>query len=144
MKPKFNPSTNSFTIAHYILLFFVTTLCICIIAWIIIFRHNPAPTNDLGPSFNKSPAYSCPQRVRTMVKEMWQNDSKSVPAQYWQLASEFMDAPIRSTTYGLCQDVAYVCRPGQRRRDCDPCAVPSARAYAQEVQTIDMIGKLCE
>ncbi len=30
------PQTNSFTIAHYILLFLVVALCIGIIAWVMV------------------------------------------------------------------------------------------------------------
>ena len=144
MKPKFKTNTNSFTIAHYILLFFVVTLCICIIAWIIIFRHNPNATNNISKSNDITDIYSCPQRVKATVAKMWKYDSNAVPEKYWKLAQDFLDSKITTTTFGICQDIAYTCHPGQVRSDCDPCAVPSARAYAQESQTIDMIQEICK
>ncbi|MBO5834064.1 MAG: hypothetical protein J6R22_03870 [Alphaproteobacteria bacterium] len=144
MKQKFKTNTNTFSIAHYILLFFVVTLCICIIAWVIIFRHNPDATTNITKSENISGAYSCPQKVKKMVTKMWQNDSNSIPKKYWRLAQDFLNAPVASTTFGVCQDIAYTCHAGQIRSDCDPCAVISARAYAQEIQTIDMIGNICK
>ena len=144
MARHFKTNTNSFTIAHYILLFLVIGLCICIVAWILIVRHNNNPTNNVTPTIthinNASP---CVQRTINTVEKMWRYDPKSVPQKYWNIAIEYLNEPISARTYGLCQDVAFVCHTGQIRRECDPCAVPSARAIAKQQQIADMITMNC-
>ena len=141
---KFKTNTNSFTIAHYILLFLVTGLCICIIAWIFISRNNANTTNNVSQNvIHVNSGEPCIKRTIDTIEKMWEYDPKSVPQKYWDIAIEYLNAPIYATTYGICQDVAFVCHTGQIRRDCDPCAVPSARAFAQQQQITDMIQQNC-
>lgn len=144
MAPRFKPNTNTYTIAHYILLFLVIGLCICIAAWIMISRHNQSPQNNITPTIthisNKSP---CIRRTIDTIEQMWRYDPKSVPQKYWNIAIEYLNEPMLNRTYGICQDVAFVCYPGQTRRECDPCAVPSARAIAKQQQIADMIKTNC-
>ena len=141
---KFKTNTNSFTIAHYILLFLVTITCIGIIAWVIITNNNPTPTNNVTQTITHvQHTDPCVQRTINTVAQMWAYDPKSVPQKYWNLAMDYMNQTITTNTYGICQDVAFKCRVGQIRRDCDPCAVPSARAYAQDIHTADMIAANC-
>ena len=139
-----NPNTTPFTIAHYILLFLVTVICICIIAWVIIKRTNSDPRNNITPTITHISGHdSCTKRATNIVMKMWAYDPKSVPARYWQIATDYMNEKITARTYEICQDVAFTCRIGERRRDCDPCAVPSARAYAQSIQIADLIPQIC-
>lgn len=142
---KFKTNTNSFTIAHYILLFLVAGLCICIIAWIVINRHNKNPQNNIQPNIlHTTGASPCVKRVINTVENIWERDPKTVPERYWNIAVEYLNEPITVRTYGLCQDVAFVCNPGQLRRNCDPCAVPNARAFAKSIQISEMIEKNCK
>ena len=141
MPRKFKTNTSSFTIAHYILLFLVTGICIAIIAWIMINRTNNNPSNNITTEHIK---YSpCVQRTINTVEQMWAYDPKLIPNKYWKIAMDYLNEPIRTRTYGICQDVAYTCNVGQLRRDCDPCAVPSARQYAREFHIADMIKQNC-
>lgn len=144
MATKFKTNTNSFTIAHYILLFLVVIICIGIISWVIIKRHNNTPQNNITPTIthakNTDP---CVQRATDTVAQMWAYNPRLIPQKYWQIASDYINETITTRTYGICQDIAFTCRPGQKRIDCDPCAVPSARAYAQDMQTADIISKDC-
>ena len=141
MRKKFKPDTNAFTIAHYILLFLVTIICIGIIAWIMINRTNSHPTNNVTATYIKhSP---CIQRTINTVEKMWEYNPKMIPNKYWEIAMDYLNAPIKTHIYGICQDVAYTCHIGQIRRDCDPCAVPSARKYAREFHIADMIKQNC-
>ena len=137
-------NTSAFTIAHYILLFLVTGLCISIIAWIMITRNNNKPTNDVTQNIirikNSDP---CVQRVNEIVTRMWAFNPDAVPEKYWKIATEYLNAPITTRTYGICQDVAFTCHTGQIRRDCDPCAVPAARAYAMDIHINDLIHANC-
>ncbi|MBP3397461.1 MAG: hypothetical protein J6K82_00855 [Alphaproteobacteria bacterium] len=144
MAKKFKTNINSFTIAHYILLFLVVGLCICIIAWIMIHRVNSAPENNVTlNTTHMTSSDPCVQRTINTVNQMWAYDPKQVPQKYWEIAMNYMNQPITTRTYGLCQDVGYICHPGQILRDCDPCAVPSARTYAQSIHISDMIEKNC-
>lgn len=144
MAKKFTTNTSAFSVAHYILLFLVVILCIAIIAYIMIRRNNPTPTTNISPTIthvkNTDP---CVQRTTNTVAQMWAYTPQKVPQKYWDIATNYLTQKITTRTYGICQDVAFICRPGQIRRDCDPCAVPSARAYAMEIHTADMIQANC-
>ena len=144
MAKKFKINTSAFSIAHYILLFLVVGLCIAIIAWIMIKNNNPTPENNISTNvIHLRDTTPCVQRTRNMVKRMWAYDPKMVPDKYWTIAENYMNQTITTRTYGICQDIAFTCRPGQIRRDCDPCAVPSARDWAQSIHIADMIQQYC-
>ncbi|MEE1111526.1 MAG: hypothetical protein UIH99_04910 [Alphaproteobacteria bacterium] len=143
--PKFKTNISSFTIAHYILLFLVTITCIGIIAWVIIYRNNNAPENNVHlPVTHIQGSNPCVKRTIETVNKMWRYDPKMVPGKYWDIAMRYMNQPITHETFGVCQDVGYICHPGQIRRDCDPCAVPAARKYAQEIHISDMLAEHCD
>lgn len=145
MSKKFNTNTNSFTIAHYILLFLVVGLCISIIAWIMIARNNSSPVNNVSQNIiHVRDTDPCVQRIRNTVAQMWAYDPRAIPQKYWIIATEYLNQTINTPTYGICQDVAFTCHVGQLRRDCDPCAVPSARAYAMDIHTADLIQENCK
>lgn len=137
-------NTSAFTIAHYILLFLVTGLCISIIAWIMITRNNNTPENNISQNVihikNTDP---CVQRINDIVARMWTFNPQAVPEKYWVIATEYLNQPITTRTTGLCQDIAYTCHIGQIRSDCDPCAVSSARAYAMNIHINDLIHANC-
>ena len=141
MSKKYKTNTNSFTIAHYILLFLVAIICIGIIAWVMIHNTNKNTKNNVTiDHISQTP---CIQRTINTVERMWAYDPKMIPNKYWKIAMDYLNEPIRTHTYGICQDVAYTCNVGQLRRDCDPCAVPSARQYAREFHIADMIKQNC-
>ena len=145
MVKKIKTNTSAFSIAHYILLFLVVGLCIGVVAWVVIKNNNPNPTNNVSPGVihvnNTDP---CVRRVTDMIARMWAYDPNSVPQKYWDIATNYLNQTITTRTYGICQDVAFVCRVGQVRSDCDPCAVPSAREYARDIHVADMIKRNCE
>ncbi|MBQ7056242.1 MAG: hypothetical protein IJN91_04925 [Alphaproteobacteria bacterium] len=144
IKTKFQTNTTSFTIAHYLLLFFVMIFCISIIAWVMISRNNSAPTNNIsGNILHIHSSAPCVQRTIKTVKQMWEYDPKSVPEKYWEIAMSYMNQKIQDRTYGICQDVAYICPRGAILYDCNPCAVPMARDYAQNIHIADMIVANC-
>ncbi len=141
---KFRVNTNSLTIAHYILLFLVTGVCIAIVAWIMISRHNATPTNNISKNITHiSGNTPCVKRTIETVNKLWEYNPRAVPTKYWDIAMNYMNQPITTTTYGICEDVAYVCHPGQTMRECNPCAVPNARTYAQSMHITDSIQSNC-
>ena len=140
----FQQNTSPFSIAHYIFLFLVVACCIAVIAWVMIARQNPQPENNLSPMvIHVSNDDPCVQRVTETVLRMWAFNPRAVPQKYWDMAMNWMNQPVTMKMYGLCQDVAFTCRPGQLRKDCDPCAVPSARDFAQGRHIADMIQENC-
>ncbi len=140
----FKNNTSAFTIAHYILLFLVTGLCISVIAWIMISRNNNRASNNISQNIihikNTEP---CIQRVNEIVTRMWALNPQAVPEKYWAIATDYINQPFTTRTSGICEDVAFTCRAGQLRRDCDPCAVPAARAYAMKIHINDLISANC-
>ena len=144
IEKKFKQNTSAFTIAHYILLFLVTGLCISIIAWIMITRTNQNPENNVSQNIihvkNTTP---CVQRIEEIVTHMWALNPRAVPEKYWAIATDYLNQPFSTRTYGLCEDVAFICHAGQIRKDCDPCAVPAARAYAMKIHINDLISDNC-
>lgn len=140
---KFQHNISSFNIAHYILLFLVVCLGIGVVAYTVIIRHNNTPSNNMEFSTKHISSTACINRTTQQIHKIWQYDPKLVPQKYWEIAMDYLNTPITQTTYGLCQDVAYVCHAGQIRRNCDPCAVPSARAYAQSFHIADSIAANC-
>lgn len=144
MKKKLQTNTSPFNIAHYILLFVVVALAIAVVAWVVIRRHNAQPENNVSvPVVHVQHNDPCVQRVTNTVKRMWAYNPDAVPQKYWDMAMAWMNQPVKTTTYGLCQDVAFVCHVGQSRKDCDPCAVPSARDWVQGIHIMDMVRKNC-
>lgn len=141
---KFQTNTTAFTIAHYIFLFFVMFFCISIIAWVMIKRDNPNPSNNISDNIlHINSSTPCVQRTIRTVKQMWEYDPRAVPEKYWEIAMDYMNQKIENRTYGLCQDVAYICPRGAVIIDCNPCAVPMAREYAQKIHIADMIMANC-
>ena len=144
MAKKFSTNTSAFSIAHYILLFLVVCVCITIIAWVMISHSNPHPSNNITtPITHVKNTNPCVQRTINTVAQMWAYNPEMVPQRYWDMAEKYMNETITTRTYGICMDVAFTCHAGQIRRDCDPCAVPSARDYAQSMHTANMIQKNC-
>ena len=142
-KKLFYTNTNSVRIAHYILLFAVAILCISIVAYAIIHRDNPTPTSNVHPSARAQYQTPCSQRTADTIAQMWAYDQKSVPQKYWDIAMNYLNQPVPTATYGICQDVAFHCRSGEIRRNCDPCAVPSARMHAMDIHIRDAIKQNC-
>lgn len=140
---KFKDKITTFTIAHYILLFLVACICITIIAYTVIRRTHHTMNTDTQITTTHISNTACINRITRQIQQIWEYDPKSVPEKYWNIAMQYLNTRIHQTTYGICQDVAYVCHPGQIRRDCDPCAVPSARAYAQSIHISDTIKSNC-
>ena len=144
MAKKFKTNTSAFSIAHYILLFLVVGFSIAIIAWVMIKNNNPNPENNVSNNvIHVKDTDPCVQRTRDMVARMWAYDPGAVPEKYWIIAENYLNQVITTRTYGICQDVAFTCHVGQIRVDCDPCAVPSARDWAQSIHVADMIQKNC-
>lgn len=141
--------TNSFSIAHYILLICMVVLCGGVVAYAIIHdtgRHDdvlamPMPTQPTAPAATQPD--TCAQTVTNAVAQMWAYNPDVIPVKYKDIAMAYYTGPVNTTIRGECNGVRFVCRAGVRRADCDPCAAGGARDYAISLQTRDMIKKHC-
>ena len=140
---KFKTNITSIRIAHYLLLFAIAIICIGLVTYAIIHQNNPTPQNNVTPAHRAKEQTPCATRTADTIAQMWAYNPKSIPQKYWEIAMDYMNEQITTPTYGICQDVAFHCATGDIRRDCDPCAVPSARAYAMEIHTHDAIKQNC-
>lgn len=139
--------TNSFSIAHYILLIAMVAACGGIVAYAIIHDTGayqdtiaaPAPGTDQQPQADNE----CVKRVADAVAQMWAYNPESVPEKYTNIAMARLTTLVEVTQRGECNGVKFVCAPGSRPADCDPCAIGNARDYAIAAQTRDMIQKHC-
>ena len=135
--------TSPFTIAHYILLFMVTVVCISIVAWLIITRYNDEQAKNNITITHLTNDDPCVKSARDAVAQMWAYNQELVPPRYKTMAETYANEAVLSRVTGYCNDVQFTCRAGQLRRICDPCAVALGRQYAIEQHTIDMIRANC-
>ena len=134
--------TNPFTIAHYILLFMVAVVCISIVTWLVIARHNADAENNTNITkiMNTNP---CVQETRNAVSRMWAYNQELVPMRYKTIADTYANNAVLTRVTGYCNDAPFTCRAGQLRRTCDPCAIGAGRNIAMERHIADMIRTNC-
>lgn len=140
--------TNSFSIAHYLLLICIVVLCGGLVAYAII--HDTGEHTDVLPMPTNAPITSgttddtCAQTVKNAVAQMWAYSPDAIPVKYQDAAMAYYTGPVNTTIRGECNGVKYTCRPNMQRMNCDPCAAGSARAYAIGLHTRDMIERHCK
>ena len=137
--------TNSFRISRYILLALVLILCIGIIVWTFINNRDWAAQSDTTVDnvihiTNNDP---CVQNINNAISQLWAYTPNQIPQKYQDMITQYMNEKITTRQDGYCNDTKFTCRPGQTRRDCDPCAAGSARQFAQEQHIADTIAQEC-
>lgn len=143
---KMTLQTNSFKISRYILLALVLVLCIGIITWTLINHHNATKANDSTVEnviriTNNNP---CVQQVNNTISQLWAYDFNNVPQKYKDMINAYLNETIPSRINGMCNNTKFVCRAGQIRGDCDPCAAGSAKQFAMEKHISDTIAEQCK
>lgn len=136
--------TNSFSIAQYILLFGIAAACIGLVAWTMISAHRQSNNNTPVTVTHIQNDDPCVQEVINTVSKLWAYNSDMIPQKYWDMADAYANETITTKIRGACNEINFVCRVGQIRRDCDPCAVASGREIAREQQITDMIEINCK
>ena len=142
MSKKSEFQTTPFTIAHYILLFMVTIVCISTVTWLIMGRYNDAHKNNIVISYmmSKDP---CVVRTRDAVSKMWAYNQELIPIKYKTMVDTYINDAVLTRVKGYCNDAVFTCRAGQLRRICDPCAVEVGQQRAMERHTLDLIHANC-
>lgn len=138
--------TTSFKIAQYILMFLVAALCVGIIVWVISAQNtqntlNATSDNVIRVNNNTSP---CIQNVNNKIAQMWAYNPDAIPEKYLAIANEYPNEKITTKIDGTCNNTKFTCRPGQMRRDCDPCAAGTARQIAMDQHITDTIAQECK
>ncbi len=136
-------NTNSFTIARYILLFLVVIITIVIIAWTLVSSHRRTTNSSQQNVIHISNNDPCVQDVTNTISRIWAYSPSMVPQKYADMIRQYINAPITERINGACNDTRFVCRPGQIRRECDPCALASARAAAMDQHIADTVARDC-
>ncbi len=134
--------TNPFTIAHYILLFMVTVVCISIVTWLIIDRYNKSHETNVSVSYMLSDE-PCIVRTREAIKSMWHYNQELIPTRYKTMADTYANNAVLSRVNGYCNERPFTCRAGQLRRICDPCAIEVGRQRAMEQHILDSVRANC-
>ncbi len=135
--------TTSFGIAQYILLFLVAALCVGIVAWTMIAAANKKHNNGAQTITHITNTDPCVQNITNQVSQIWAYNPELVPQVYMDIAKNYANEQITTKIHGACNDITFVCRPGQIRRDCDPCAIGGGRQIAMDQQIADMIQENC-
>lgn len=143
--------TTSYSIAHYILMFLLVCICIVIVAWIMIAGRYHTDTDTTGVILAETetvtdtarPVSPCAQQIINNVAQMWTYNPDQVPSYYWDVATKYVNGTVTERIDGVCDKVRYVCDAGQRRRDCNPCAVSTGITIAMDRHASDLIAKKC-
>ena len=151
-----NDEPTSYSIAHYILVFLLVCVGVVAVIWILVAigyrlekraasgpvtimaaEENVVTTDDINAL---SP---CAKRVVNSVAQIWTYSPDDVPRKYWDMAYTYVNDTIPTRTEGSCNNVRFICNAGQRRRDCDPCAVSAGMSMAMDRHISDMISQNC-
>lgn len=136
--------TTSFRISRYILLILVIILCTGIIAWTLVSKRqnhqNNAPVDNVIRITNTDP---CVQDVTNKISQLWAYSPDDIPMKYLNMINEYINERITAKITSYCNDIKFTCKTGQLRKDCDPCALGSAKQFAMDQQIVDTVAQKC-
>lgn len=139
------PKTPSaFSIAHYILLFIVSTLCTISVVWVLIAANNREASIHDQITNNNPDDKSCQRATADAITLLWQDNPQDIPPKYLQMESEYANRIVMVRTKGSCNGTKFVCKMGEKRSSCDPCALNSAKKRAMFHHISDAIDKMCK
>ena len=132
---------SAFSISHYILLFIVSTLCTVSVVWVLIAANNQeAAIHDNMLRTEKS----CQRAAADEVTALWNKNPQDIPQKYIVLENNYANRIVPVRTTGTCNGTKFVCKMGQSRINCDPCAKNSARKRAMFQHISDTIDEVCK
>lgn len=131
--------TDSYTIAHYVLLFLVIVVVVWFAIWAIRSTRGEAVAGDT----KNAGAPSCVQQTIDSVAQMWINNSDKIPPEYTEMMTNHANRIVNVKTRGNCNGESFICEMGAVRSTCDPCAFAIARQMAIDKHTSDMVLKNC-
>lgn len=136
---------SAFSISHYILLFIVSTLCTVSVVWVLIAANNrEAKLHDNILTNGNNNDKSCQRAAADMVTDLWEHQPQDIPEKYIILENNYAKRIVPVRTTGTCNGIKFVCKMGEQRLNCDPCAKNSARKRAMFQHISDTIDEVCK
>ena len=140
-----NDTPSAFSISHYVLLFIVSTLCTVSVVWVLIAANNrESAINDKIIAPRNAAEKSCQRTAADEVTLLWDKKPQDIPQKYIVLETNYANRIVAVRTTGTCNGQRFICKMGQRRQDCDPCAKNSARKRAMFQHIADTIDEICK
>lgn len=135
---------SAFSVAHYVLLFLVSTFCTVAVVWILIAANNrEAALNDKF-IHNPNTTKACQRQTADTITDIWENRPNDIPKQYILIEKNYANRIVPVRTTGICNGQKFICRMGDIRSTCDPCAKNSAKKRAMFQHISDAIDKACK
>ncbi len=139
-----NDTPSAFSVAHYVLLFLVSTLCTVAVVWVLISANNrEASINDKILNRQTQSSKTCQRAAADQITSMWEMRPHEIPKQYLLIEKNYADRIVPVKTTGVCNGQKFICKMGDVRSSCDPCAKNSARKRAMFQHISDTIDKTC-
>lgn len=139
-----NDTPSAFSVAHYVLLFLVSTLCTVAVVWVLISANNrEASINDKMLNRQTQSSKTCQRTAADQITSMWEMRPHEIPKQYLLIEKNYANRIVPVKTTGVCNGQKFICKMGDVRSSCDPCAKNSARKRAMFQHISDTIDKTC-
>lgn len=140
-----NDTPSAFSVAHYMLLFIVATLCTVLVVWVLITANNrEASINDKITMQHTRSNKICQRTTADKTTAIWQNRPHEIPKHYLEMEQNYANRIVPVRTTGNCNGQKFVCKMGEVRSSCDPCAKNSARKRAMFQHISDSIDQTCK
>lgn len=135
---------SAFSVAHYVLLFLVSTICTVSVVWVLIAANNrESRLNDKFISQSSNSQKSCQRRTADNVVILWESNYANVPEKYKIIETNYANRIVPVRTTGTCNGTRFICEMGDLRYQCDPCAKKSAYKRAMFQHISDAIDQEC-
>ncbi len=139
-----NDTPSAFSVAHYVLLFLVSCLCTIAVVWVLISANNrEASLNDKMLTHHTQQNKTCQRAAADQITSLWETRPHEIPKQYLLMEKNYANRIVPVRTTGVCNGKKFVCKMGDVRATCDPCAKNSAHKRAMFQHISDTIDQLC-
>lgn len=133
---------SAFSVSHYVLLFLVSTLCTISVVWVLIAANNRE--SALRDKIHTHTTKTCQRDVADKITNTWATKPHEIPPQYKHMQSNYANRIVTVRTTGTCNGEKFVCKMGEMRSACDPCAENSAQKRAVFQHISDVIDETCK
>lgn len=136
---------SAFSVAHYVLLFIVSTLCTISVVWVLVAANNrESAIHDHIKKADTNAEKSCERATADAIKLLWQDKPGDIPQKYIVMENNYANRIVPVRTTGTCNGKKFTCTMGAVRATCDPCAKNTAQKRAMFQHISDTIDELCK
>jgi len=133
---------SAFSVSHYVLLFLVSTLCTISVVWVLIAANNREAA--LRDKIRTTSTKTCQRDVADKITDIWETKTHEIPPYYKNMENNYANRVVTVRTTGTCNGEKFVCKMGEVRSACDPCAQNSAQKRAIFQHISDVIDQTCK